>query len=137
MQALDPPVTVLPIAEDGDLVQLRQVIREHARQIGLGLVPETKLITAASELARNVIEHGGGGEMRVRILDIQGRPAVEIEFEDHGPGIENIELAMRDGYSTGSGMGMGLPGAKRLVHAFHIESTPGQGTLVRIAMWKN
>ncbi|RMD94822.1 MAG: anti-sigma regulatory factor [Calditrichaeota bacterium] len=126
---------VLEVKTDLDLVKVRQKVREHAARVKLALVPQTKLVTAASELARNMIDYAGGGEMRIQAFRREGQKGLRIQFEDHGPGIENIELAMKDGYSTGQGMGLGLPGAKRLVNDFSITSEQGKGTCVTICMW--
>jgi serine/threonine-protein kinase RsbT len=103
---------------------------------GLSLVDQTKIITAASELARNALDYGGGGEVRMEVFEETGRRGVRIVFEDQGPGIADIEQAMRDGFTSGSGLGLGLGGAKRLSNEFKIESAPGSGTKIIIARWK-
>jgi serine/threonine-protein kinase RsbT len=107
-----------------------------AIESGLSLVDQTKIITAASELARNTLDYGGGGKVEVEVLDAGGRRGVRLTFEDKGPGIADIETALKDGYTTGKGMGLGLGGAKRLANEFWIESQPGEGTKIVIARWK-
>jgi len=126
----------LYVEKDLDLVSARKKIREYAQRMHFGLVHQTKLITAASELIRNMIEHAGGGQIKIRKVSRKGRQGLELVFADRGPGIEDIQLAMKDGYSTGNGMGLGLPGASRLVNEFNITSVPGKGTTVTILMWK-
>jgi serine/threonine-protein kinase RsbT len=121
---------------DEDVVKARQVVRTAALGAGLSLVDQTKLVTAASELARNTVVHGGGGFVRIECLNEGGRPGVRLTFEDHGPGIPDIELALKDGYSTGGGLGLGLSGARRLSNDFHIQSQVGKGTTVSITRWK-
>ena len=133
------PVTkteVLPIRSGDDVVRVRQAVRIRAVEIGLGLVDQTKIITAASELARNTLDYGGGGEVRIDVLQEGSRKGVRLSFEDQGPGIPDIARALTDHYTTGGGLGLGLGGAKRLSNEFHIESTPGVGTRVVIARWK-
>jgi serine/threonine-protein kinase RsbT len=115
---------------------MRQVVREQAVGHGFTLVDQTKLVTAASELARNVINYGGGGEVRISLIVRGMRKGVQLVFSDHGPGIPDIALALKDGYTTGTGMGLGLGGAKRLSNEFHIESKVGAGTRVTIVRWK-
>jgi serine/threonine-protein kinase RsbT len=119
-----------------DVVKARQLVRDCAIFMGFTLVDQTKLVTAASELARNTLVHGGGGEMRLQALNDGPRRGVRAVFADTGPGIPNVELAMKDGYSTRGGLGLGLSGAKRLVNEFAIESKPGTGTTVSILRWK-
>ena len=119
-----------------DIVRMRQAVREHAVQQGFSLVDQTKLVTAASELGRNVIDYGGGGEVSINAVANGARRGVRLLFVDQGPGIADIELALRDGYTTGGGLGLGLGGAKRLCNEFSIESTPGAGTRVTVARWK-
>jgi serine/threonine-protein kinase RsbT len=119
-----------------DVIKARQLVRDCAIFMGLSLVDQTKLVTAASELARNTIVHGGGGEMRLQALNDGARRGVSAVFADTGPGIPDLELAMKDGYSTRGGLGLGLSGAKRLVNEFAIESKPGTGTTVSILRWK-
>jgi len=119
-----------------DIVRARQLVRQWCIEQGFSLVDQTKLVTAASELARNTVEHGGGGEVHVEMLRDGIRRGIQLRFVDQGKGIANMELAMRDGYTTGSGLGLGLSGSKRLCSEFHIESQPGKGTRVTIARWK-
>jgi serine/threonine-protein kinase RsbT len=119
-----------------DVVRLRQTARDLAAAAGLSLVEQTKLITAASELARNTVLHGGGGHATLSQLRRLGRAGLRMVFEDHGPGIADRELAMRDGYTTGNGLGLGLSGSKRLCDEFELWSEPGVGTRVSITQWK-
>jgi serine/threonine-protein kinase RsbT len=125
-----------PIQSSEDVVLVRQAVRQFAKAVGFSLVDETKIVTAASELARNVIQHGGGGSVRLEALNDDTRRGVRLVFEDAGPGIADVEAALRDGYSTGDGLGLGLGGARRLANEFAIESTPGVGTKVAITRWK-
>jgi serine/threonine-protein kinase RsbT len=127
---------VLPIKSDADVVLVRQVVRNLAVALHFGIVDQTKIVTAASELARNTLDHGGGGSVRVEIVEEAGRSGVRLTFEDSGPGIKDIEQAMRDGFTTGKGMGLGLGGTKRLTHEFAIQSEVGAGTRVTITRWK-
>jgi serine/threonine-protein kinase RsbT len=119
-----------------DVVLARQHVRARAVEQGFALVDQTKLVTAASELARNTLTYGGGGTMTIECFEDGGRRGVRLVFEDHGPGIADIQSAMKDGYTTGNGLGLGLGGAKRLANAFSIESKPGAGTKVMIARWR-
>jgi serine/threonine-protein kinase RsbT len=119
-----------------DIVRMRQVVREQAVALGFSLVDQTKIVTAASELARNTLVHGGGGEVTVQPLVEGMRKGLRLAFSDQGPGIPDIELAMKDGYTTGGGMGLGLGGSKRLSSDFSIDSRPGAGTRVSITRWK-
>ena len=119
-----------------DMIKARQLVRDCAIFQGLSLVAQTKIVTAASELARNTLIHGGGGEMRLQALNDGPRRGVKVIFADRGPGIPNIELAMKDGYTTRGGLGLGLSGSKRLVNEFSIESQSGKGTTVSIVRWK-
>ena len=119
-----------------DIIKARQLVRECAVFQGLSLVDQTKVVTAASELARNTMIHGGGGEMRLQALNDGPRRGVKVMFVDKGPGIPDIALAMKDGYTTRGGLGLGLSGSKRLVNEFDIESQPGKGTTVTIVRWK-
>ena len=119
-----------------DIIKARQLVRECAIFQGLSLVDQTKLVTAASELARNTMIHGGGGEMRLQALNDGPRRGVKVVFVDKGPGIADIQLAMTDGYTTKGGLGLGLSGSKRLVNEFEIDSKPGKGTRVTITRWK-
>lgn len=127
---------VLPLATDENVVAVRRVVRERALEIKLSLVEQTKLVTAASELARNTIKYGGGGEVHVVCLSDGVRQGVRLAFADDGPGIVDLQLALTDGYTTGGGLGLGLSGAKRLVDDFEIETRPGEGTIVVIEKWK-
>ena len=126
----------LPLQSDDDIVRLRQTVRAWALQAGLGLVDQTKLVTAASELGRNTRIYGGGGTVCLQMIEEGARRGVRLTFEDHGPGIPDIELALKDGYTSGGGLGLGLGGAKRLANEFEIFSRPGEGTRVMIARWK-
>jgi serine/threonine-protein kinase RsbT len=127
----------LAIRSSEDVVRVRQQTRVFATAAGLGLVDQTKIITAASELARNTLDYGGGGEARMELVEDGGRRGVRLSFEDRGPGIADIQLALKDGYTTGAGLGLGLSGARRLSNEFSIESKVGQGTKVTIARWKS
>ena len=118
------------------MVVVRKLVREWAAAAGFGLVDQTKIVTAASELARNALIHGGGGSVRLEALNDDRRRGLRLVFEDLGPGIPDIERALRDGYSTGGGLGLGLGGAKRLSSEFEIQSTPGVGTRVAITRWR-
>ena len=119
-----------------DVVAVRQAVRKKAVSMGFSLVDQTKIVTASSELARNALDHGGGGYVRMEILENERRAGLRLIFEDQGPGIPNLGLALTDGFTTGSGMGLGLGGAKRLSHEFEISSKPGTGTRVSIVRWK-
>jgi serine/threonine-protein kinase RsbT len=126
----------LGIRSAEDIVRMRRIVRDAAIGQGFSLVDQTKLVTAASELARNVLNYGGGGEMRMELLSDVRRKGLRLMFIDRGPGIPDVALAMKDGYTTGGGMGLGLGGAKRLSSEFHIESKVGEGTRVTITRWK-
>lgn len=126
----------LAIQSSADVVSVRQAVRAAAMEQSFSLVDQTKLVTAASELARNTLDYGGGGNVRVEILVDGVRKGVRLTFKDDGPGIADIELAMRDGYTSGGGLGLGLGGAKRLVNEFHIDSAPGKGTTITITRWR-
>ncbi len=126
----------LPIATSADVVLARQKVRQWATEMKFTLVDQTKLVTAASELARNALDHGKGGQMVVEVVENISRTGLKLVFEDRGPGIPDIEAALRDGYTTGGGMGLGLGGSKRLVNDFHIESQPGKGTRITVVRWK-
>jgi serine/threonine-protein kinase RsbT len=126
----------LPIQSSADVVSVRQAVRCAAMDQSFSLVDQTKLVTAASELARNTLDYGGGGHVRVEHLVDGVRKGVRLTFKDQGPGIADIELAMRDGYTSGGGLGLGLGGAKRLVNEFHIDSAPGKGTTITITRWR-
>lgn len=124
-----------PVRVEQDVVLARQTARKLAQQCGLRLVDQTKLVTAASELARNTIIYGGGGDMDWEILESGVRTGLRLTFRDEGPGIADADQAMVDGWSSGSGLGLGLSGSKRLVNEFELESTPGKGTRVSITQW--
>jgi len=125
----------VPVKAEPDVVLVRRRIRELSAKLGFSLVDQTKLVTAASELARNTIIYGNGGTLQVETLN-GPRTGLRLTFEDQGPGIPDLELALRDGFTTGSGLGLGLGGAKRLVNDFAIESRVGEGTKVTITRWK-
>jgi serine/threonine-protein kinase RsbT len=127
---------VLPIRSDEDIVRVRQRVRELCVAAGFSLVDQTKMVTAASELARNALEYGGGGEVQISTPVNGVRRGVRLLFIDEGPGISDVAQAMRDGFTSGDGLGLGLGGAKRLVNDFSIESQPGAGTRIMIARWK-
>lgn len=127
---------MLAIRSAEDIVRMRHAVREQAVAHGFSLVEQTKLVTAASELARNIINYGGGGQVDVTLVTQGIRKGLRLAFSDQGPGIPDIELAMKDGYTTGNGMGLGLGGAKRLSSEFAIESTVGAGTRVTIVRWR-
>ena len=124
------------VAASGDIVAVRHAVRRQAVKIKLSLVDQTKIVTAASELARNMLVYGGGGEVTLEVLQEGVRHGLRAHFVDAGPGIPDINLALRDGFTTGNGMGLGLGGAKRLVNEFSIESTVGKGTRVTITRWR-
>ena len=126
----------LEVRTSNDIVRVRQVVREWAVQAGFSLVDQTKMVTATSELARNTVEHGGGGTARLDLLVDGGRRGLRLTCEDQGPGIPDIALALKDGYTSRTGLGLGLPGARRLVNDFAIDSRPGEGTRVAITRWK-
>jgi serine/threonine-protein kinase RsbT len=126
----------LPLRTSADVVLARQRVRQIASQLQFSLVDQTKLVTAASELARNTLEHGGGGAMHAEVLENQARTGLRLVFEDSGPGIPDVQAALKDGFTTGSGMGLGLGGSKRLVSEFSIESQIGKGTRVVALRWK-
>ncbi|MET7454668.1 anti-sigma regulatory factor [Streptomyces sp. NPDC005574] len=125
----------LPIRSDTDLVWVRQHVRQAAALLGFGLVEQTKLVTAASELARNTLVHGGGGLMEATRVDTARAQGLRLAFTDEGPGIADLDRALSDGYTSGGGLGLGLGGARRLVHEFTIDSTPGSGTTVTVTSW--
>jgi serine/threonine-protein kinase RsbT len=119
-----------------DVVSIRQAVRQRAVELGFNLVDQTKIVTAASELARNTVQYGGGGQVTIEGIESLGRRGLRLTFADNGPGIADLEMAMRDGYTTGGGLGLGLSGARRLSNEFQIESQPGQGTRVVIIRWR-
>jgi serine/threonine-protein kinase RsbT len=126
----------LDIGRSDDVVRVRQLTRTFAVEVGLSLVDQTKIVTAASELARNTLDYGGGGEVTLEVLDQGGRRGLRLTFEDKGPGIADVEQALKDGFTSGKGLGLGLGGAKRLCNEFSIYSKPGEGTKVIVARWK-
>ena len=130
------PSKTIQIRAGEDIVRVRQEVRSHAIAVGLGLVDQTKIVTAASELARNTLDYGHGGTATLEMLQNGMRRGIRIVFEDQGPGIPDVELALKDGYSSGKGMGLGLGGARRLCNEFSIVSEPGRGTRVAIARWR-
>lgn len=125
----------VPVVSEADVVAVRRCVRESAAKLGFTLVDQTKVVTAASELARNTLIHGRGGQMELATLN-GPRVGIRLTFEDKGPGIPDIALALRDGFTTGSGLGLGLGGAKRLVNEFDVKSRPGEGTRVTVVRWK-
>jgi serine/threonine-protein kinase RsbT len=129
-------VTRLQITSDVQIAAARQAVREAAVATGFSLVEQTKIVTAASELARNTLIYGGGGWASIEVVEQLGRAGVRAIFEDTGPGIADINRAMQDGYTSGSGLGLGLGGARRLSNEFDIQSTPGQGTRIMLLRWK-
>ncbi len=128
--------TTHPLQTELHIVQARHVVRAASAELGFSLVDQTKIVTAASELARNTIVYGKGGEMAVNVLENGLRRGLELVFSDKGPGIADMKLALQDGYTTGSGLGLGLSGAKRLSNEFEIDSKPGEGTTIKIRRWK-
>jgi serine/threonine-protein kinase RsbT len=126
----------LKLASSEDVVLVRQAVRQWAADLGFSLVNQTKLVTAASELGRNAVLHGGGGSARIETVVRNGRSGIRVTFEDSGPGIANIEQAMKDGFTTGSGLGLGLGGAKRLSDEFEIQSRVGEGTRICVVRWR-
>ena len=125
-----------PLRSNIDVVAARRGVRDWAKDLGLTMLDLTKVVTAASELARNAVVHGGGGVMCLQVVRLGDRQGLRVSFTDHGPGIPEVALAMQDGYTTGGGMGIGLPGARRLVNEFDLASTPSEGTCVTIVRWK-
>ncbi|HEY4313700.1 MAG TPA: anti-sigma regulatory factor [Pirellulales bacterium] len=126
----------LPVCTEQDIVIARQTVRRLMQELSFSLVDQTKMVTGASELARNTVIYGGGGELTCEILTEGIRTGLRLTFKDQGPGIPNMEMAMMDGWTSGKGLGMGLSGTKRLVNEFEIESSPGAGTRVTITRWK-
>ena len=119
-----------------DVVGIRQAVRQRAVELGFNLIDQTKIVTAASELARNTVRYGGGGRLVIEGVEEGGRRGLRLTFEDQGPGIPDVELALRDGYTTGGGLGLGLGGARRLANEFYIQSRPGEGTRVTVVRWR-
>jgi serine/threonine-protein kinase RsbT len=130
------PAIHVDIASNDDVVFVRQRAREQSQRAGFSLLETTKLVTAASELARNTLEHGGGGFAEIEVITDGIRRGVRMTFIDEGPGIPDIEQALHDGFTTGGGLGLGLGGSRRLVNEFEIQSTVGRGTRVRVVRWK-
>jgi serine/threonine-protein kinase RsbT len=126
----------LPLHSDHDIVLARQAVRRLTQQLGFSLVDQTKMVTACSELARNALVHGNGGSLLWEVLEEPMRRGLRLAFADRGPGIPNMDLALTDGWTSGTGLGMGLTGARRLVNEFAIESKVGAGTRVTITRWK-
>lgn len=126
----------LPLLADEDVVRARQAARQWAIELGFSLVDQTKIVTAASELARNTVLHGGGGGMRLEMVDEGSRRGLRLTFTDQGPGIADLEQALKDGFSTGGGLGLGLSGSRRLMSEFAISSQPGRGTTVATVRWR-
>jgi len=125
----------MPVRTSDDVVRVRQAVRARAVGAGFSLVDQTKIVTAASEIARNTVDYGGGGTARIEVLRNGQRHGVRLTFTDQGPGIADLTMALKDGYTTGSGLGLGLSGAKRLCNEFDVRSAPGQGTVVTLARW--
>lgn len=130
------PSKTLPIKSSEDVVRVRAAVRDASVAAGFSLVDQTKFVTAASELARNTIDHGKGGEVELELVESGARKGVRLVFKDKGPGIPDVEQALKDGFTSGGGLGLGLGGARRLSNEFSIHSEPGQGTRVTIARWK-
>jgi len=126
----------MPLREERDIVLSRQVVRKLTQELHFSLVDQTKMVTAASELSRNTVVYGRGGEMRWEVVENGAKKGLRLAFEDRGPGIADVSLALTDGWTSGSGMGMGLSGSKRLVNEFDIRTAPGAGTCVTIARWR-
>ncbi len=127
----------IQVVKEQDVILFRNRVKEFATKIGMSILNQTKLITAASEIVRNMLKYGGGGVVLLEIVSKERTTGVRLTFTDNGPGIADIKLAMQDGYSTGKSLGLGLPGAKRLVNEFDIKSEVGKGTTVTIIRWKN
>ena len=134
--AVQPPSGAMPLRNEQDIVMSRQMVRKLSQQQGFSLVDQTKMITAASELSRNTVVYGGGGEMRWELVTQNLRNGLRLHFEDHGVGIPDLDLALTDGWTSGNGLGMGLSGSRRLVNEFEIRAAPGEGTCVSITRWK-
>jgi serine/threonine-protein kinase RsbT len=126
----------MPVRNSDDVVRVRQLVRARALALGFSIVDQTKIVTAASEIARNTLDHGGGGDLKVEVVRQGTRQGLKLIFEDRGPGIADIELALTDGYTTGGGLGLGLPGSKRLCNEFYVESRVGEGTRITLIRWK-
>ena len=132
---MTPMPEVLELRVEADVVICRQAVRSLAQGLRFSLVDQTRMITAASELARNTLVYGGGGEMRWAVVRREARAGLRLDFEDHGQGIPDLALALTDGWTSGGGMGLGLSGSKRLVHEFAVRSVVGEGTCVTITRW--
>jgi serine/threonine-protein kinase RsbT len=130
-----PTISTMEVREADEVARVRHAVRDWAVHLGFGLVDQTKMVTAASELARNMVIYGGGGTVYIDSPEFGGRRGLRLTFEDHGPGIADIERAMKDGYTSGKGLGLGLGGAKRLSNEFEIFSKPGEGTRISITRW--
>jgi serine/threonine-protein kinase RsbT len=128
---------MMPVVKEQDVVPFRNRVKEYATKIGMGLVNQTKLITAASELVRNMLKYGKGGKVYIEVVSKGRENGIRLIFEDKGPGIPDVAQAMKDGFSTGKSLGLGLPGAKRLVSEFDVQSVVGEGTTVTVIKWKN
>jgi serine/threonine-protein kinase RsbT len=126
----------LPIRQEDDVVRVRQVVRQWAVELGFSLVEQTKIVTASSELARNTVIYGGGGVVHLESFNDDGRRGLRLTFEDQGPGIADMQQALKDGFTTGTGLGLGLGGARRLMDEFAISSEVGRGTRITVAKWK-
>jgi serine/threonine-protein kinase RsbT len=126
----------IPIKSSSDVVMVRQRVRVLAIEMKFSLVEQTKIVTAASELGRNTLEHGGGGSLELAVITNGARRGIHLRFIDHGPGMADVALALKDGYTSGSGMGLGLGGSKRLMNEFEIDTKPGSGTTVTAIRWK-
>jgi serine/threonine-protein kinase RsbT len=126
----------MAVTSSDDVVRVRQAVRTNAVKVGFSLVDQTKVITAASEIARNTVDYGGGGTLLIELLSEGPRRGLKLTFTDQGPGIADLDRAMTDGYTTANGLGLGLSGAKRLCNEFAIKSTPGSGTIVTLARWR-
>lgn len=126
----------IPVVSSGEVVSVRHAVRRYAVELGFSLIEQTKIVTAASELGRNMVDYGKGGTLTLEVLDDGPRRGLRLVFEDHGPGIPDMQQALRDGFTSGNGMGLGLGGAKRLANEFEIHSVVGEGTRVSITRWK-
>ncbi len=127
---------VMSVTSSADIVLVRQIVRKWSVELGFSLIDQTKIVTAASELARNMVDYGGGGKLRLEALSEGIRRGLRLTFEDTGPGIPDIDLALKDGYTTGNGLGLGLSGSKRLMNEFEIYSRVGEGTRIAITKWR-
>ena len=132
----DDPSGRLQVESEGDIVTVRRTVRDAAKELGFGITDVTRIVTAASELTRNIYLYAGSGEVTWKTVDSRGAAGLEIVFEDHGPGIKDTELALEEGYTTSGGLGLGLPGAKRLMDEMEIESKVGEGTRVTVRKWR-